>query len=251
LNKTINKYLTRFVLNRVDVITVRDENSIKELERLKVKKPKIELTADAALTLESVGKERIESILKAEGIDDTKSLIGFSIRQWGQDMEYLETIAKVADIAYKKYNLVPVFIVMQKDNDLKISKSIIKKMESDAYIIKDSYSPKEILGVISKLELLVGMRLHALIFASMSAVPCIGIVYEQKVEGFINYVRQVSAGSVSQLKTQDLSQILDEVYQDKKILKEFLLSIRTQLKDKSIQNAKLALQLLDKGKRGK
>ena len=251
INKTINKHFTRCVLNMADIITVRDENSLKELERLKINKPKIELTADAALTLKSVENERIESILKAEGIDASKSLIGFSIRQWGQDMEYLETVAKVADIAYKKYNLVPVFIVMQKNNDLKISESIIKRMESDAYIIKDNYSPKEILGIISKLELLIGMRLHALIFASMSAVPCIGIVYEQKVEGFINYVRQVSAGSVKELKIEKLSSMLDEVYQDKRILKEFLLSIRTQLEDKSIRNAKLALELLDAGKKGK
>ena len=245
INSKINRFLTGAILNLVDVITVRDENSLCELDKLKVRRPKIELTADSALTLESVDKDRIKDILKSEGIDENSNLIGFSIRQWGKNMDYVETIAKVADIAYKKYNLEPVFIVMQKSGDLKISKDIAKKMETNSHIISGSYSPKEILGLIGRLEILVGMRLHALIFASMSSVPCLGVVYEQKVEGFINSVRQLSAGNVQELKVDKLTKMLDEVYQDRRILKEYLLSIKRDLIDKSKKNAKLALELLD------
>ena len=233
----------------VDVITVRDENSINELEKLGITKPKIELTADAALTLEPVCEERVEQILRQENIKLDDKLIGFSIRQWGQDRKYLETIAKIADIAYEKYNLVPVFFAMQENNDLKISLDIVNKIKNKAYVIEGNYKPKEILGVMGKLEVLIGMRLHALIFASMESVPCIGIVYEQKVEGFINYVRQVSAGNVDNLEISKLEEYLDEVYQDKRILKEYLLSIRDELISKSSRNVNLALELLDKGKK--
>ena len=245
LNGKLNRFLTSFVLNLVDIITVRDENSLYELEKLKVRKPKIELTADSALTLESVDKDRIRDILKSEGIDENQNLIGFSVRQWGKNMDYIDTIAKVADIAHKKYNLEPVFIVMQKSGDLKISEDIMQKMEANSHIINGSYSPKEILGLIGRLEILVGMRLHALIFASMSSVPCVGVVYEQKVEGFINSVRQLSAGNVQELRVDKLTKMLEDVYQDRRILKDYLLSIKRDLQDKSRRNARLALELLD------
>ncbi len=245
LKREINRHLTSFVLNLVDVITVRDENSLIELDKLKVKRPKIELTADSALTLQSIDENRIRDILKSEGIDENQNLIGFSVRQWGKNMEYVDAIAKIADIAYKKYNLEPVFIVMQKSGDLKISEDIVKKMKANSHIISGSYSPKEILGIISRLQILVGMRLHALIFAAMSSVPCVGVVYEQKVEGFINSVRQLSAGDVQELKVDKLTKMLEDVYQDRRILRDYLLSIKRDLQDKSIRNAKLALELLD------
>ena len=248
INGKMNRRLTSFVLNLVDVITVRDEYSLDELSKLGVRRPKIEYTADSALTLESVDDNRIKDILKSEGIYNDQKLIGFSVRQWGKDMEYVDIIAKVADIAYKKYNLKPVFIVMQKSGDLKISQDIVKKMDSDAYIISGSYSPKEVLGLISRFEILVGMRLHALIFASMSQVPCVGIAYEQKVEGFINSVRQLLAGNIKELSVDKLAKMLEDVYQDRRILRDYLLSIKKDLKDKSRKNAKLALELLDRKK---
>lgn len=246
-----NKYITRFILNMVDVITVRDENSLVELEKLGVHGPKVELTADCALTLESASEDRVNDILRAEGIDGSRRLIGFSIRQWGEDLDYLDAIAKVADVAYNEYGLTPVFIVMQKNNDFKMSEYIMKKMKSDAYIIKGSYSPKEILGIIGRVDILIGMRLHALVFASMEAVPCVGIVYEQKVEGFVNYIRQVSAGDVRKLEAVNLCKILDEECRYRDVLKEYLVGIKRELKNKSVRNAKLALELLDRGKRKK
>ncbi|MBP5427380.1 MAG: polysaccharide pyruvyl transferase CsaB [Clostridiales bacterium] len=244
-----NKYITRVILNLVDIITVRDENSLVELEKLGVHGPKIELTADCALTLKSVSDERISEILREEGIDENRSLIGFSIRQWGDDLEYLNTIAKVADVAYEKYGLMPVFIAMQKNNDSKMSERIVKKMSSPAYIVRGNYSPKEILGIIGRVDILIGMRLHALVFASMEAVPCIGVVYEQKVEGFVNYIRQMSAGDVKKLEAGTLCEMLDEECQHRNMMKEYLVSIRKELQDKSIRNAKLALELLDRRKK--
>lgn len=246
-----NKYVTRVILNMVDVITVRDENSLSELEKLGVHGPKVELTADCALTLESASEDRVNDILRIEGIDTSVRLIGFSIRQWGENLNYLDTIAKVADIAYEEYGLMPVFIAMQRNNDFKMSEYVVKKMKNDAYIIKGRYSPKEILGIISRVDILIGMRLHALVFASMAAVPCVGVVYEQKVEGFVNYIRQVSAGDVEELKADNLCKILDDECRYKNVLKEYLVSIKRELQDRSIRNAKLALELLDRGKRKK
>src|SRR3989339_978082 len=46
LNKTLNRHLARLVLNRVDIITLRDKQSLETIKKLGVTIPRIELTAD-------------------------------------------------------------------------------------------------------------------------------------------------------------------------------------------------------------
>ena len=45
-------------------------------------------------------------------------------------------------------------------------------------------------GLISRMEAVVSMRLHALIFAASQSVPVVGISYDPKVRAFLDYVGQ-------------------------------------------------------------
>ena len=40
------------------------------------------------------------------------------------------------------------------------------------------------MGIINRLEIIIAMRLHSLIYAATQYVPMVGIVYDPKVEGF-------------------------------------------------------------------
>ena len=59
---------------------------------------------------------------------------------------------------------------------------------------------------MGRMELLVSMRLHALIFAAGQGVPLVGIVYDPKVSGFLDYLGKnrymdLSAVEASTLRT--------------------------------------------------
>ena len=52
VNYKVNRFLTRNVVNQVDLITLREETSCIELESLNITRPNILVTADPAFSLE-------------------------------------------------------------------------------------------------------------------------------------------------------------------------------------------------------
>jgi polysaccharide pyruvyl transferase WcaK-like protein len=90
-----------------------------------------------------------------------------------------------------------------------------------------------------------GMRLHALIFGAMNEVPLLGLVYDPKVEYFLERVEQLSAGKPGDLDLISLCNLLEktlsEIPKSKKILQEK----REELKLLAEENAKLAVNLLE------
>ncbi|WP_332882030.1 polysaccharide pyruvyl transferase family protein [Methanosarcina horonobensis] len=46
------------------------------------------------------------------------------------------------------------------------------------------------MGIFGKMEMVIGMRLHSLIFSARMNVPMIGITYSGKVDEFLKMVEQ-------------------------------------------------------------
>ena len=40
------------------------------------------------------------------------------------------------------------------------------------------------MGITKRLEMIIAMRLHSLIYAATQGIPMVGIVYDPKIEGF-------------------------------------------------------------------
>jgi polysaccharide pyruvyl transferase WcaK-like protein len=245
INIKSNEKRVRDIANQVDLITLREEASLKELQRLKVDKPPILVTADPALTLKPVSDVRVDEILKDEGIRFHNPIVGISVRSWEQQSKYSEVIARVADYIYDIYHAEVLFIPMHFPHDLKVIKDIASKMKHKPHILQKKYSVPEILGVIKNTDLLIGMRLHALIYAATLSVPVIGLAYEAKVEGFLNYIGQVSAGDIANIDFETLCKIIDDIWPNRDSIRKQLETVIGQLKEKALENARLAVQLLD------
>ncbi|HCX05125.1 MAG TPA: polysaccharide pyruvyl transferase CsaB, partial [Clostridiales bacterium] len=75
---SFNKSLTKFILNKVDYIVLRDEMSEKFLEDLGIKVPYI-TAADAAFLANDIGsKQRVSE-------NDNEKIVGISLRRWCAD----------------------------------------------------------------------------------------------------------------------------------------------------------------------
>jgi polysaccharide pyruvyl transferase WcaK-like protein len=135
---------------------------------------------------------------------------------------------------------------MQYPNDLIIIKSIISKMKCKGYIIKNKYDMSQVMGITSKLDMLIGMRLHALISAVSQNIPVVGLVYQPKVEWLLDYIDQshASAGDVKSLEIENLKEIIDNVWENRETIKEHFETVTSNLKNKSIENAQIAVSLL-------
>lgn len=246
INKKTNRKLTRFVLNKVDVITLREEKPSKmEIESIGIIKPKIFITADPALTIEPCKDDEIDNIFMNEGIGLEGPFIGISVRKWKELERYEDIIVQLTDYMIDKYGLKPVFIPMHYPGDLSVIKRMISKVKGKAYMVDNRYSVSQTMGIIKRMDMLVGMRLHALIFAASQGIPVVGLVYEPKVEGFLKLINQASAGHVRDLQFENLKNIVEDVWRKKDDLKIQLNNMSSELKKKALENANIAVELVE------
>jgi polysaccharide pyruvyl transferase CsaB len=172
------------------VISVRDRLGYRLLEDVGVTTD-IHLTADPAFLLEP--EELSVEALAAEGVDFNRHLIGFSVREPGpaapdiQPEEYYALLANAADFMVERYDADVVFVPMEK-TDVQHSHAVVAHMQNAerAEILRRNYSPRQILDLMARFDLAVGMRLHFLIFAALQSTPFAALPYASKVSGLLD-----------------------------------------------------------------
>jgi len=251
LKKKFNIMVTRFVMNKIDLITLRENTSLLPIKALNISKPRILITADPAVTTYPCSKEKVLEIFKKESIPLNKKYIGICVRDWkGYENTFSKVIASFLETLYKEQEIIPVFIPMQRKyiDDFQLSKNIAKLLSVESYILSQYYSAEETMGVIGEMNVLLGMRLHSLIFATCCTVPPIALVYEPKVSSFMDYVdlHPLIAGNVADISTPKLLNAFNYVKKNEKEIKEILKAQTKTLRIKGLKNASLAIELKNK-----
>lgn len=198
VNGRLNRKLIKLVVNKVDIITLREQMSKKDLREIGVDKPDIFVTADPAFTLKPVSDEVALRFLEMEGIPCDKDIIGVSVRNWTKAKGgegYIKELAGVCDRLAKDGKTI-LLIPMQFPRDVDISLRLMGQMSERAYILDREYTPAEILGIIGQVKIMLSMRLHTLIFAAVKRVPMVGIVYDPKVEYYLKLLNMPIGGDV-------------------------------------------------------
>jgi len=183
-----NKYLLKRALKGVDLVTVRDERSLKELTEIKAKPKKLVMTADLTFMMGPPARDNSNNILGYAGIMRRKSrLIGVSLRPPVKDRDteakYM-AIASLCDHLIEKKNSQIIFLIFNRPGDLDATAKVMGRMKNPANVLLRRCSPAEMLDVISGLDAVIGMRLHSLIFSAIAKIPGFGLSYDPKVESF-------------------------------------------------------------------
>lgn len=246
LNSFKNIEKTKKVLNEVDLITLRDENSQKELEQIGVVNPTVKLTADPAFLLEA--DEKGFEILQNYGVPADLPLMCVSVRGWKNNPKNFEEImAQFCDYAYERYGLFTILLPMQHNVDFEIATNVKNKMKNRAVVVGTNYPVSSVLSIMHKMTVCVGMRLHTLIYAANSLVPTVGIVYDPKISGFIEYMGGDRLINVEDISCEKLSELLDGVCADYETVRSHLKFNMRHLKDKARENTEYMKKLLDGG----
>lgn len=203
----------KYLLEHSAEVSVRDQISKFELERLLPEKH-IDIIPDLGILLKSHPFE----FEKGNGI-----YVGVCLRQkWWRNVESdARMIAETLDKAYENSGLKFVFIPFSTregiEDDRIINKMIISYLKHDCYInIKNELSPEEIKYLLSKMDLVVGMRLHYLILAASEGVPVIGINYFTKIRRFMESIGQENfIIELNEIQTDHLYNKINDVIRDK------------------------------------
>lgn len=197
----IIRIILKHVLNHVDAITVRDKESKGFLERLGVHS-KIYATADAVLSLVPANLSSGQQILKKNRIHRKGKLVGIAIRNWEGTAGWMADMRDYVKKIVSDGNTV-VFIPMQHPNDCNAARAIADSLDG-AYILSGEYSIEDLMSLIGNMDILIGMRLHALVFASLMHVPFLGISYDPKIDNFLALIGQKAITSVTHMNAQKL-----------------------------------------------
>ena len=246
IHKSYNRKLVKKIINQVDLITLREELSKKEVEGLGITKPPIYVTADPVFTLGGISNDETRTILQKEGIPLDRPLIGVSVRNWKQSHLFIPQIAAICDYIVDYHQAHIVFIPMQYPNDLTMSNKIQEIMKNKTYILKKQYHSKEILGIVGSMKLILSMRLHTLIFAGIQNVPMVGFAYDPKVDYYLQVLQMPTAGDIFQLEVEKVQEQIGYLfkYYDDEVDK--LRKISKSLIQKARKNDELLLKLIEK-----
>ena len=207
-----HRKLAASVLNAsVDVITLREPDSLKELQSMGVTKPEILLTADPALTLPAASEDEIDSVLLRAGIPPHGKYLCFALRNWKGFEDKAPLFAQAAKYAYETYGLTPVFAAVEKHLDPVAGRLAAAGLDIPHYFLDDAGSAGTIIGALSRMQAVVSMRLHALIFAAGQGIPLAGVVYDPKVSAFLRYIGQENFLNLNALTADALKAMIDRM----------------------------------------
>jgi len=235
-----------------DRITLREPSSLRELERLGVGRKDVEVTVDPAFGLEPDGSDWTAYRMRRDGLPAGNRFFAVCIRSWhGADGHFAEKIASACRAIREKHGLTPVFLPMQLSKDLRISEECAA---SCGGIVCGGHvnsgkggrlCATEAVSLLAEAEFVIGMRLHALIYAFSAGRPLIGLSYDPKIDALLASLAYPYKLSAADLDAEALVDYADEVLRNRTRLSEDVKESLRPMKQKAESNASIALACLD------
>ena len=237
------------VLNKMQLVTVREKAAKRLLEESGVQQD-IWVTADPALLLEP--EAFTQRMLEREGLSDGQRLIGMSVREAGSAMsqmqagEYHALLANAADFMADRFDAQVVFVPLEL-KDVREAHRVIGLMASPehAWVLKRSYGPRELRGLMEHLDMAVGMRLHFLLFAVTAGVPVAALPYATKVRDFLESLEVPSPDPEGAAQAGTLLSHIDRLWDSRDEQIEHVRERLPGLQDSARENVRLIVDLLD------
>jgi polysaccharide pyruvyl transferase CsaB len=233
LNLPRSRKLTAAVANRLDAVTVRDDASAALLREIGVTRPLIEVTADPALLL-------------GDGTAwHARSGVGVALRQWqDQTPQLVDDLAAAYRASLTGVPLIDMPMHKPADEIANGSFATAVGAQGDAL----GTDLRELVKRASRAEAVIGMRLHALIFAAASATPSIALSYDPKVDAFMQQTGQGDAVyDIAHRDPAQLSELVAKVWDERVARSHALANRLPSLQARAQRNADVALGLLGLG----
>jgi len=244
VEKKLNRRLVRAAAERADVVTLRDRSSMEELRRMGVTRPDLYVTVDPVFTLNGAEPDVVAALLREAGLPEEAPFLAVSVRNWPNMEGFCEKMAAVCDEIAAKYALTVLFIAMQAPDDAALSRRIMDAMQTEAYLIGRRCEVEELMGVIGQARLVLAMRLHAVIFAARACVPVAGLIYDPKMEYYLDMLSMPSAGIVETLDPKEAVAVLSEIEENRDRYAASLRALSEKLEASARENERYFLELL-------
>lgn len=132
-------------------------------------------------------------------------VIGISVRYWHPERKELKAVAEGLKALAEQRPVHLRFLPFHQPDDIEASQFIADAM-GDVYkngsalsFYRDEKQPQDMLREVSRCDMILGMRLHSLIYAANQSVPLLGISYDPKINHFLKRLGSEPVGSSESL----------------------------------------------------
>lgn len=241
ISRPRNRRRTARVLDRcADIISVRDRYSEQTLQDLGVALPEIRLNADPALLIDPPHSELLDRYLRKSGIEDGARYVMIAVRPWEGFERTVSAFAAAAEYASREYGLIPLLYAMEPQRDESAVRAVSEKLRCRHLCLSAGIDGAQAIALVRRMSLVISMRLHTLIFASGQGVPMIGVVYDPKVSGFLDYLGQDLYLSLQETTAGGLCDLIDAALAEEALETENI----DRLRGLARENETLARKLL-------
>ena len=106
--------------------------------------------------------------------------------------------------------MTPVFLPIERRLDVGAAQKAAVYIKKAPYrILHATGSSDHTIGLFARMQAVVSMRLHALVFSAGQGVPLVGVVYDPKISSFLSYIGQDLYTELSDLTYEGLCAHID------------------------------------------
>jgi polysaccharide pyruvyl transferase CsaB len=226
--------LIRSTFDRCRYISVRDGASAELLAAIGVPRERIEVVPDPVLGLslesanaapseplsdfgnpplcgdkicgdkpeeEAQNQANVHAGREAEDASDDVPLIGVSVRFWNEDRSDLDRLAAALRRIGMQRRVRFLFLPFHVPDDEEACVYVMEQLAVPAMdIVRGARHPLDMLAQVGRCDLLIGMRLHSLIYAANQCVPLMGVSYDPKVDRFLHQLKLKPAATTEHLQ---------------------------------------------------
>lgn len=244
VHRSGNRKRVKKAVEHARVVTLRDHSSAKELADMHVTHANLKVTADPVFRLTPAGEDRGAELLRFSGLKPGTPFVAVSVRDWPHLKNFQQELALLCDHIRQKHGLEILFVLMQPNHDPEITRQVRVCMKEPSYLLDTPTTPQELMAVLGQAKLCLAMRLHTLIFAARMAVPSMGLVYDPKVESYLQELELPSAGHVESFRSKEAIRRADALLENYDQVLERLRRKSEQLTQAAVENDRLLLDML-------
>jgi len=257
-NNFPSRKIVKFIFEQARFLSTREEISKKILLDIGINGSSVKVLPDTAFALVPVSKDNITAYLSKKGLKEKQYAI-ITARYWYFPdssakkapflyIDYLNSLANIADYLIERNYVNKVVLVVHNDgqhsrheDDSKPISAIFKKIchKEKTTIIKDDLSPAMQSALYGQAKIMIGTRMHSVIFALVGGAPAIAISYVHKTNGIMRMLdMEKYILDINSINLSDAKKMIDYVITSEKVvelanekIKEFRTLLKMTLKE--------------------
>ena len=242
INRRINQRRTTAILNKMDLITVRDQDSMDLLQKLQIHCSTL-LTADDSFSYNFSSLSPCPPVQGAAG----KTIVGINFKlESGLINAPLSEIAQALTILAEKYSFFYYLIPFHHSQDYPLLSALHRQLPDISHLIEPTDNPQVLIRYVAAGSYQIFERLHGQIMATILNTPFLPISYDPKIRslaaqlGLSEYLL-----NHTQLSCNEIVWAFEKILQDQAHIKRKLASYTEEARLRAQKNQQILLQMIE------